>query len=151
MKTAGFLRRSLAALIDLPAAVALTALLGVTGVIDATPMSPPNDWFWTEWLLKSWLDAPSLVLTPIAVCIGLATLIFAVGDSQKWSLGNRLMKVRVVDADGARPTLAQFLLRWIGWCLSLATLGLGHLLGLVSPSRRTLADYLSGTAVICDR
>lgn len=140
----------MASLIDVPAPLGVMALLGLAGVIDTTPLQPPNDWFWSEWLLKCWLDAPEMIIGPSVGLFALTTLGWTLGEWIGWSLGMRIMKLQVTDVSGATPSPLQFLLRWVGWWLTLCLLGFGHAWGFVSPTRRTLVDYLSSTLVEAD-
>lgn len=63
--------------------------------------------------------------------------------------GKLLAGVRVIDArSGGRPSLAQSGLRWLGYFISAAPLGLGLLWALIDPNRQTWHDKLAGTLVV---
>jgi uncharacterized RDD family membrane protein YckC len=149
MRTAGLVRRGLSIVIDILFGVAATAVTYLVGLFDASLFSPPPDWFWTEWWLKHWLDAPSSFFGPI-VFFAVTTLIW----TSTWeglagrTPGDRLAGIRVVDGNGERPGTVRVVLRAVGVVLNLASLGLGWLWIVVSPSRRGWHDLLSGTWVV---
>jgi len=64
--------------------------------------------------------------------------------------GMVLLGLRVLRADGGRVGLLIALKRFIGFMLSLVTLGIGFLMVLVTERRRALHDLLAGTMVVYD-
>lgn len=64
------------------------------------------------------------------------------------TLGMRAWRVRVVADDGAAPTFARALLRFICAVLSWVPFGLGYLWMLVDRDKRAWHDRLSGTRLI---
>ncbi|BDU14946.1 RDD family protein [Lysobacter auxotrophicus] len=72
------------------------------------------------------------------------------GEQSRWqaSPGKRLLRLRVVDADGRAPTLARSIGREFAGLLSWATLNLGHAMAAVPPEHVALHDRLSGTRVV---
>lgn len=64
------------------------------------------------------------------------------------TLGQYLMGVRVVRADGKRLTFARSLVRWVGLVVSLAPLGLGFLWCLWDDRRQIWADKMAHTVVV---
>jgi uncharacterized RDD family membrane protein YckC len=64
------------------------------------------------------------------------------------TLGKRLLRLRVVGPDGARPALARSAVRSALALVSAAALGLGFLLALFTASGRTLHDLLARTWVV---
>ena len=149
LRTVGLVRRGLSVAVD-----ASTALLAVVAgfafeLFDASIFSPEPGWFWTEWLLKFWLDDPSQLFRPAVWWVGI-TISWVVG----WELasgrtpGDRLLGIRVVDSEGEVPHPVRVGLRALGIVLNTASFGLGWLLGFVTPGRRALHDVISGTYVI---
>lgn len=149
VRTAGLLRRGCAGLVDLAFALGLVAVLLMLEVLDPTFLRPPPDWFWTEWLLKHWLDSPDELLRPLA-----ALLAIGISWTAAWegvtgrTPGDRLLGLVVVARDGHDMVWWQAPLRAIGQLLEVGSVGLGWAWGFVSPTRRTVADYISGTLVI---
>jgi uncharacterized RDD family membrane protein YckC len=74
-----------------------------------------------------------------------ATLAHALAGA---TLGKRLLGLRVVGPDGARPTLARSAARSALALASAAALGLGFLLALFTASGRALHDLLARTWVV---
>jgi len=64
------------------------------------------------------------------------------------TLGKRLLGLRVVGSDGARPGLGQATIRALLAVISLLLLGLGVLLALFTRSGRSLHDLLARTWVV---
>lgn len=77
----------------------------------------------------------------------IVTLTFWVKTGQ--TPGKKAAEIRIVDVKtGNNPTLAQALLRYVGYGLSLLPLGLGFLLVVWRNDKRSLHDLLAGTCVI---
>ena len=62
--------------------------------------------------------------------------------------GMRLMRVRVVDATGAPPSVGWSLVRLVGLALAIIPLFAGILPALFNDRRRALQDFLAGTVVL---
>jgi uncharacterized RDD family membrane protein YckC len=66
------------------------------------------------------------------------------------SIGKRVMKIKVVSLDGARPSFGQYLLRWlfriVDFTLSFQVCGL--LCAAVSKNQQRLGDMVAGTTLI---
>jgi|GEM_PF-388212 len=87
----------------------------------------------------------------ISFCLSLIT--FAIYHVAQWAiwgqtLGKRLLGIRVVRADGGRPSIAQALVRMVGYVFSLSLAGVGFLLIALDPRRQGLHDKLAETFVI---
>lgn len=63
------------------------------------------------------------------------------------TMGKILLRIRVVAVDGGPLTLGVAVRRLLAWVLSLAALGLGHLLAASRVDKRALHDLLAGTRV----
>ena len=66
------------------------------------------------------------------------------------SVGKRVMKVKVVSLNGARPTLGQYLLRWVFRMIDFTiTLHLASLISVAStPNKQRIGDLVAGTTLI---
>jgi uncharacterized RDD family membrane protein YckC len=62
-------------------------------------------------------------------------------------IGKLVVGVRVVGTDGALLPLGAAFLRWLGYWLSLATLGFGYAIAGLRRDRRALHDLLAGSRV----
>jgi uncharacterized RDD family membrane protein YckC len=81
--------------------------------------------------------------------VAMASYYYFVGSWLLWgkTVGGAIFDVRVVVASHAAMSLSAATLRWVGYCVSLLTGGLGFLLAIL-PSRRSLADRLSRTRCV---
>src|SRR2546423_7225171 len=86
-----------------------------------------------------------IVLTLIVAVADLGVLAGITGRSiGKWTTGLRIERI-----GGGAPRIARALLRhFVGYPLSLLTLGLGVLIATVTPTGRALHDFISGTVVV---
>ncbi len=66
------------------------------------------------------------------------------------SVGKKVMKIKVVSLNGARPTLGQYLLRWLFRIVdfSLSFYMCGLITAVVSDKRQRLGDIVAGTTLI---
>ncbi|MGM0556018.1 MAG: RDD family protein [Myxococcota bacterium] len=151
LQPAGLLRRLPAIAVDALPALLVVWILYAVGVFDSAVLRPPEDWFWSEWLLNYWLDAPTVLLLPPATFLLLAIMTCAGAEAVLGrSLGGRLLGLRVLDKDGFEVGGGRVLLRALGSALNVATLGLGYAWIVVSRYRRGLHDILAGTVVVRD-
>lgn len=151
VRTAGTLRRGLAALIDL---VPLGTLwLGATLWLAAAAPGPLGDSRWN--LLDRFVDAvnqtPRVVIIPAGV-LGVTLLLwhFLTVALSGTTPGKRVLGLRVIDARGRRPGVLRAFAHALLRVISLALWGAGHLWSIADPHRRTLYDRLSGTWVVED-
>lgn len=84
---------------------------------------------------------------------GIALFVTVLYFVPQWSiggqtLGKRLMRIRVVTADGSSPKLGRSLLRMFGYLFSLSIVGSGFLLVALDPRRQGLHDKMAETYVI---
>jgi uncharacterized RDD family membrane protein YckC len=63
------------------------------------------------------------------------------------TLGKMAVGVRVVALDGGPVTLAQSVLRALGYWISSFTLGIGYLVAALRPDKRALHDLIAATRV----
>lgn len=76
----------------------------------------------------------------------LVTEIFFNGQS----LGKYAIKIKVVSLDGARPTIGQYLLRWVFRLIDFViTFGIGALISVaVSEKKQRIGDLVAGTTLV---
>ena len=133
LPVAGLGSRSLAAFLDyLGLGVVAFAWIGVAVVL-------------AQWLVPGW--------TPVLVVAGLFLIDWGYFASQELlgggrTLGKRLLKLRVVTAEGGTPAAGPLLIRNLVRSLDLFC---GPLLMAVDPLSRRLGDRLAGTLVVHDR
>jgi len=66
------------------------------------------------------------------------------------SIGKYAIKIKVVNIDGSRPTIGQFLLRWVFRLLDFGiTLGIGAVISVaVTEKKQRIGDLIAGTTLI---
>lgn len=147
----GFWKRAVAAVIDL-AVVVPTALI-VTWIVSkiAGVHLPPSSLHLTD--LDLWLDLvlatdPALVMgAALLVAIGLLYLVVShivLGRT----LGMRVLKLKIIDVYGDRPSPRRCLARCAGYLASVASLFLGFLWIGFDSEKRGLQDWIAGTYVV---
>ncbi|MBA3395691.1 MAG: RDD family protein [Deltaproteobacteria bacterium] len=147
----GFWRRAVAALVDL--AVLIPCALLITLIVSkiAGVHLPPSNLRLLD--LDLWIDLalatdPALVMGfGLFVAIGLTYLLvfhIVLGHT----LGMRLLKIRIIDVYGDRPSPARCAARCAGYLAGVATLFLGFLWIAFDSEKRGLQDWIAGTYVI---
>ena len=96
-------------------------------------------------LRPQWLVA-ALAVAGWALAVGLYFTLFWATTGQ--TPGMRLMRLRVVTANGTPPGLGRALVRLGGLVLAIIPLFAGFLPVLFDPRRRALQDWLAGTVVV---
>ena len=147
----GFWKRLLAATIDLaiviPAALLMTLIVSkIAGV-----HLPPSNLKVLD--IDMWIDLvlatdPALVMGMVMfLAIGLTyLLVFQIVVGR--TLGMRLLKMKIIDVYGDRPSPARCVARCGGYLAGVATLFLGFLWMGFDSEKRGLQDWIAGTYVI---
>jgi uncharacterized RDD family membrane protein YckC len=147
----GFWKRLLAATVDLaiviPAAVVMTLIVSkIAGV-----HLPPSNLKVLD--IDMWIDLvlatdPALVMGIVMfLAIGLIyLLVFQIVVGR--TLGMRLLRMKIIDVYGERPSPGRCALRCGGYLASVATLFLGFLWMGFDSEKRGLQDWIAGTYVI---
>lgn len=133
---APFLLRCGAILVDyiLIVSIPIISLLvsRLTGVSDAEFLN--NKFTNVGWLLTILVALTNLIIFPLF---------------SGQSIGKMLTGLRIVNKDGNEPSFKQLLLRhFVGYPLTILTLGLGFLFVVLNQKGRALHDFLAGTVVI---
>ncbi len=147
----GFWRRAVAAFVDalvvIPAALVVTWLASkIAGV-----HLPPGNLHLLD--VDLWIDLvlatePALVMglvLTVAITV-LYLLVFQIALGR--TLGMRLLRIKIIDLYGERPSAARCALRCAGYLVNLATLMLGFLWMGFDSEKRGLHDWIAGTYVI---
>lgn len=143
-------RRALAALVDLLPCLLLMLVPWLSGWLSWRAWVPPADRFWPDHLLEMIWHSPTQVIYPwfwllLFWCVQHFLWLFL---GQGRSPGMRLLSLRVMDRRGSSPGPGRVGLRVLGHALSAGALGLGWLWSLVSSTRRSWPDLLSGTLLV---
>ena len=153
MHVVGFWKRAVAAAVDL-AVVVPTAMLITFLVSKITGVKLPSEKL-RLLDLDLWIDLvlatdPAIVMGIVLfVAVGV-TYLFVFHLLQGRTLGMRLLKMRVIDVYGDRPSPARCAARCAGYLASAATLFLGFLWMGFDSEKRGLQDWLAGTYVVRD-
>lgn len=111
-------------------------LISVTYIVDVTNMHRSTGF--TLFFVLVFFYVPAM----------LYSFLFEVFNNGQ-SIGKKLLKIRVVKADGTTPTLGAYLLRWFLYLFDFnLTGGLGVVLILVTKNNQRLGDLAAGTMVI---
>lgn len=143
---APFWRRLLADLLDLTLLGAVVWLLWTAGVIAPAGGLPPQQFDWIDYtaeLLAEHLHRfrPAAVAAlGIGALYGVITRLVMGG-----TIGERLLGLRLVAADGERAGPLRALIHAFGTLLGLALLTVGYAWAAADLRRQGLAEYLSGT------
>jgi len=147
----GFWKRLAAAIVDL--AIVIPAALVITLVISkiAGVHLPPSNLKVLD--VDMWIDLvlatdPALVMGLVMVlAIGLIyVLVFQIVVGR--TLGMRLLKMKIIDVYGERPSPGRCIARCAGYLAGVATLFLGFLWMGFDSEKRGLQDWIAGTYVI---
>ncbi|RVU01924.1 RDD family protein [Mucilaginibacter limnophilus] len=110
-------------------------------------------WIATVFVIASAnVSAPNLdtiLLITLAAVFGFYDLVCEIFFNGQ-SIGKRIMKIRVMSLDGARPTISQYLIRWVFRIVDFGiTLQLGGLIsGLLTKNVQRIGDVVAGTTLI---
>ncbi len=147
----GFWRRALAGFVDL--AIVIPCALLITLIVSklARVHLPPSNLRLFDvdlWIDLALATDPALVMGfGLVLAIGLAyLLVFQIILGR--TLGMRLLKIRIIDVYGDRPSPARCALRCAGYVAGMATLFLGFLWIGFDSEKRGLHDWIAGTYVI---
>jgi uncharacterized RDD family membrane protein YckC len=147
----GFWKRAVAAVLDLaiviPTALLLTLIVSkVSGVhLPSSNLHLLDVDLWIDLVLAA---DPALVMAMVMfTAIGLVYL-FVLHIVLGRTLGMRLLKLRVIDVYGERPSPARCAARCAGYLASVATLFLGFLWMGFDSEKRGLQDWIAGTYVV---
>jgi uncharacterized RDD family membrane protein YckC len=146
----GFWRRLLAAAVDLavvvPAALIVTLIASwITGLHLPGHLHLVDIDLWIDLVLAA---DPALVMGLVLfAAIGLTYLLLfqmVVGRT----LGMRLLRIKIIDVYGDRPSAVRCMARCAGYLVGVATLFLGFLWMGFDSEKRGLQDWIAGTYVI---
>jgi uncharacterized RDD family membrane protein YckC len=147
----GFWKRLAAAMIDLaiviPAALLITLVASKIGGVHLPPsnMGLLDVDMWIDLVLAT--DPALLMGLVMILAIGMIyLLVFQIVVGR--TLGMRLLKMKIIDVYGDRPSPGRCIARCAGYLASVATLFLGFLWMGFDSEKRGLQDWIAGTYVI---
>ncbi len=146
---AGFWRRLAAGFVDLavilPVSLVFTWIASNIAGVHLPASRIRGIDFWLDLLLSSdpaLMTAFAMII--VVACIYLMTFQVVMGQT----LGMRLLRMRVIDVWGERPSIARCAARTGGYLLGAATVMLGFLWVGFDSEKRGLHDWIAGTYVI---
>lgn len=147
----GFWKRLAAALVDLAIVIPAALLITLIASKVAHVHLPPSNLRLFD--VDMWIDLvlatdPALVMGLVLfLAIGMTyLLVFQIVVGR--TLGMRLLKLRIIDVYGDRPSPGRCVARCAGYLAGVATLFLGFLWMGFDSEKRGLQDWIAGTYVI---
>jgi len=147
----GFWKRAVAAAIDLavviPTALLITFLVSkISGVqLPSSKLHLLDIDLWIDLVLAT---DPAIVMGLVLLFAIALAYVFVFHIVQGRTLGMRVLKMRVIDVYGDRPSPARCAARCAGYLAGVATLFLGFLWMGFDSEKRGLQDWISGTLVV---
>jgi uncharacterized RDD family membrane protein YckC len=147
----GFWRRSAAAFVDallvVPVALLIALLAGkIAGV--QPPPSRPRLFDIDMWIDLVLATDPALVMAVVLVAAIAMVYLLVFQITTGRTLGMRLLRIKIIDVWGDRPSAGRCAVRCLGYLVGLATLFLGFLWVGFDSEKRGLHDWIAGTYVI---
>jgi uncharacterized RDD family membrane protein YckC len=148
-RVAGLWRRALTGALDAVVLLPLMALFAtVTAALGGHPLRSLGE-LGPSWAVELAIDGGSVGLAALLMAAIVAFLYFFVFHLFRGQTpGQRLLRLRVVDVYGERPSVTRVLVRSAAWFVSLAGCGLGLLWIGFDREKRGLHDWLAGTYVV---
>jgi len=147
----GFWKRLVAAMIDFAIVIPAALLIWLAVTKIAGVHLPPSNIhlfdidLWIDLIIRT--DPALMTGFVLIVAIGMTyLLVFQILLGR--TLGMRVMKLRIIDVYGERPSPARCLARCGGYLAGAATLFLGFLWMGFDSEKRALHDWIAGTYVI---
>jgi uncharacterized RDD family membrane protein YckC len=149
VRVAGFWRRLLATIVD---AVVLSGVLLVLGTLTAVvlghPLPRPSQ-LGPDYLVDMAVNGGGLAVALLVMAALVSFAYFFLFTTLRGqTFGKHLMRVKVIDAFGERPSLWRALVRTLAYGPSLALLALGFLWIGFDREKRGLHDWLADTYVV---
>jgi uncharacterized RDD family membrane protein YckC len=147
----GFWKRLVAAFVDLlvvlPTAMLVTFIVSkISGVrLPSEKLHLLDIDLWIDLVLAT---DPAIVMGLVLFSAISLTYLFVFQIVQGRTLGMRLLKIRIIDVYGERPSPARCAARCAGYVAGFATLFLGFLWMGFDSEKRGLQDWIAGTYVI---
>jgi uncharacterized RDD family membrane protein YckC len=147
----GFWKRMVAAFVDflviLPTAMLVTFIVGkISGVrLPSEKLHLLDIDLWIDLVLAT---DPAIVMGLVLFIAITFTYLFVFHIVQGRTLGMRLLKMKIIDVYGERPSPGRCAARCAGYFAGVATLFLGFLWMGFDSEKRGLQDWIAGTYVI---
>lgn len=137
-RTAGFITRMLAFLVDLAVVGGILAIGGLLAALFDTMLEELGI------VLRIGASTVYVYLTPFIIGSYFVVMWSLVGRT----IGKWFMGVRIVGVDGRPPTIGRSIVRFLGYGLSAIALWMGYIWIIVDDERRGWHDHLAKTWVV---
>ncbi|HEX8951736.1 MAG TPA: RDD family protein [Polyangia bacterium] len=149
VRVAGFWRRLAAGIVDV---IVLGSVFGILGTLVAVVLRHPLPRFsqiGPDYVVDMAVNGGVLAEAGLALFAILGFLYFFLFTALRGqTFGKHLMRVKVIDAFGERPSMLRALVRTVAYLPSLALLALGFLWIGFDREKRGLHDWLADTYVV---
>lgn len=148
MHSAGFTRRTLAALLDAVPALTLWWAASINLSASMSDAIPPNRWNFIDRTVDIFNAAPQVLIWPL-LWFSLASVLWHSVTVAFFgtSPGKRVVGIVLLDKRGQGPGVLRSFFHALFKLITSACLALGPLWSLADPERRTLYDRLCGVYV----
>ena len=149
VRVAGFWRRTIAGAVDgLVLASTFATLSTLVAVVLRHPL-PRVRQLGPDYVIDMAVNGGTLAQAGLALFSVIGFLYFFLFTALRGqTLGKHLVRVRVIDAYGERPSMVRALARTLGYVPAVALLGLGVLWIAFDREKRGLHDWLADTYVV---
>ncbi|MGZ3439363.1 MAG: RDD family protein [Polyangia bacterium] len=149
VRVAGFWRRLAAAIVDVMVLGSVYAILSTLVAVVLRHPLPRFSQLGPDYVVDMAVNGGVLAEAGVAMLVILGFLYFFLFTALRGqTLGKHLMRVKVIDAFGERPSIARSLLRTAAYLPSLLLLALGFLWIGFDREKRGLHDWLADTYVV---
>jgi len=152
VKVSPFWFRTAAAGVDaVPLLTLYLLILFSTGSLDIETL-PESRWNAIDMVVDFINYRPDFFLPPIAMLVGTLLLFYLPQELlMSQSIGKRMLRIRIVNAQGHKPAPIMLLVRNIARLLSVLSFGLGYWWAAFDTERRSFHDWVAGTWVVDER
>lgn len=149
VRVAGFWRRTCAAAVDVLVLASVFAILGTLVALVLGQPLPRVGQLGPDYVVDMAVNGGLAAETGL-VLFGVLTFLyfFLFTALRGQTFGKHLLKLRVIDAYGERPSIARALVRTLAYLPSAALLALGFLWVGVDREKRGLHDWIADTYVV---
>jgi uncharacterized RDD family membrane protein YckC len=149
VRVAGFWRRLAAAIVDTTVLVSVFTILSTLVAVVLRHPLPRFSQLGPDYVVDMAVNGGVLAEAGVAMLVILGFLYFFLFTALRGqTFGKHLMRVKVIDAFGERPSIVRSLLRTAAYLPSLLLLALGFLWIGFDREKRGLHDWLADTYVV---
>jgi uncharacterized RDD family membrane protein YckC len=149
VQVAGFWRRLAAGIVDVMVLTSVFAILSTLVAVVLRHPLPRFSQLGPDYIVDMAVNGGVLAEAGVAMLVILGFLYFFLFTALRGqTFGKHLMRIKVIDAYGERPSMMRALLRTVAYVPSLLLLALGFLWIGFDREKRGLHDWLADTYVV---